>query len=71
METDKYNIKENNSQWLKHCIKTKQMTERSEHCQNIAMRILERCFLLPPNSFYLDKVLKKSLVEEFNLGFQF
>ena len=55
------------------------MTERSEHCQNIVMRILQSRFffsfffflIFNPNLFYLDRVLKNSLVEELNLGFQF
>ena len=50
------------------------MTERSEHCQNIVMRILQSRFFLfnfNPNLIYLDKILKNSLVEELNLGFQF
>ena len=55
------------------------MTERREHCQNIVMRILQSRFffffffflIFNPNLFYLDRVLKNSLVEELNLGFQF
>ena len=55
------------------------MTERSEHCQNIVMRILQSRFffsfffflIFNPNLFYLDRVLKNSLAEELNLGFQF